>query len=226
MSGTSPTTTPSSSGPGGSTGTTARACLAALLCFCVALGGCYSPPETTPLALFTLQPESAANKANQTRQFETPSSDELLSASAAVLQDLGFQVTEADRTLGFLRAAKERSARERGQEFRRDIVAFLSAIVSVFAAAGGSTSSAILILPVDLHQQINASLTTRPVDERDTKQEVRIVFYRLVWKGSGQSGNLQILPGEQRMEMIRDAEIYRQFYARLSKAVFLEAQRI
>ena len=41
--------------------------------------------------MFSLTPESAANKANQTRRFETPNSDELLSASAAVLQDLGFQ---------------------------------------------------------------------------------------------------------------------------------------
>ena len=52
------------------------------------------------------------------------------------------------------------------------------------------------------------------------------MFYRLVWKGDGSSGSQIILPGEQRMEMIRDAEIYQQFYARLSKAVFLEAQRI
>lgn len=192
----------------------------------LASGGCYSPPKTTPLELFTLAQESAANKSNQTRQFETPNTDELLSASAAVLQDLGFQVTEADRDLGFLRAAKERSARERGQEIKRALVAFLSSLASVAAAAGGSTQSGIVLLPVDLHQQINASLTLRPLDRADSRQEVRIVFYRLVWKGAGQSGNTAILPGEQRMEMIRDAEIYQQFYARLSKAVFLEANRI
>ncbi len=191
------------------------------------MSGCYSAPKTTPLELFALAPESAANKAAQTRRFETPSADELLSASAAVLQDLGFQVTEADRALGFLRAAKERSARERGQEIRRGVVAILTGMLSALAgAAGGSSSNTLIILPVDLHQQINASLTARPIDARDREQEVRIVFYRLVWKGDGHAGNQVILPGEQRMEMIRDAEIYQQFYARLSKAVFLEAQRI
>lgn len=200
--------------------------LATLLCGGIATAGCYSPPKTTPLELFQLTQESAANKANQTRRFETPNSDELLSASAAALQDLGFQVTEADRTLGFLRAAKERSAREYGQEITRGVVAFLSAVVSVFAMAGGARQTALVILPVDLHQQINASLTTRPIDEKDTKQEVRIVFYRLVWKGDGYSGDTSIPPGEQRMEMIRDAEMYQQFYARLAKAVFLEAHRI
>lgn len=162
----------------------------------------------------------------QTRQFETPSSDELLSASAAVLQDLGFQVTETDRALGFLRAAKERSAREYGQEIQRGVVATLTGLLSVFAAAGGSSANAMLVLPVDLQQQICASMIARPVDEQDRRQEVRIVFYRLVWKGSGSSGNQQIPPGEQRMEMIRDPEIYQTFYARLAKAVFLEAHRI
>lgn len=192
----------------------------------LAASGCYSPPKTTPLALFTLAQESAANKSNQTRRFETRDSDELLSASAAVLQDLGFQVTEVDREIGFLRAAKERSARERGQEIKRGVIAWLTTMLSLLAAAGGSSSNAIVLIPIDLHQQIDASLVTRPIDGDETRHEVRVVFYRLIWKGSGQSGNNQIAPGEQRMEMIRDAEIYQQFYARLSKAVFLEAHRI
>jgi hypothetical protein len=194
--------------------------LVAVLCVGLATG-CYRPPETTPIELFALTPESAANKANQTRQFETPNSDELMSAAAAVLQDLGFQVTEADRALGFLRAAKERSARERGQEVTQGIVAVLTSLLSALAR-----SNTMYVMPVDLHQQIDASLTAQPIDANDTKQEVRIVFYRLVWKGQGSSGDSYIPPGTQRMEMIRDAEIYQEFYSRLSKAVFLEAQRI
>lgn len=221
-----PTTSRSSRRAAGSSIPPRRRSLAIALAVCAASSACYSAPKTTPLELFALAPESAANKAAQTRRFETPSSDELLSASAAVLQDLGFQVTEADRALGFLRAAKERSARERGQEIQRGVIATLTFLLSMLGTAVGSGANAMLILPVDLHQQINASLTARPIDARDREQEVRIVFYRLVWKGDGRAGNQLILPGEQRMEMIRDAEIYQQFYARLSKAVFLEAQRI
>ena len=52
--------------------------------------GCVSP--TTSAEMFELSPESAAHKAMQTRLFETSNSDELLSASAAALQDLGFAV--------------------------------------------------------------------------------------------------------------------------------------
>jgi hypothetical protein len=167
-------------------------------------------------------PEDApANRAMQTRRFETPSSDELLSASAAVLQDLGFQVTESTRELGFLRAAKERSAREYGQETTRVALAFVTAALSVLAG-----TNTIYVMPVDLQQQINASLVAQPLGADDTQHEVRIVFYRLVWKSDGSSGDQAIAPGEQRMEMIRDPEIYQRFFTSLAKAVFLEAHAI
>ncbi len=185
----------------------------------VALGvGCAKP---TPVeTFFQLDPKSAAHRAAQSRRFETPNEIELLSASAAVLQDLGFQVVESRREVGFLRAAKERSARQYGQAILRGFVAFFS---SLGLATGQNT---IAVIPVDLHQQINASLVARPLNQDGTNHEVRVVFYRLVWKGSGQSGRQAIPPGEQRMEMIRTPGIYQQFFARLSKAVFLEAHRI
>jgi len=55
---------------------------------------------------------------------------------------------------------------------------------------------------------------------------VRIIFYRVVWKGDGQADRNYIPPGEQQMEMIRDQDIYQQFFAKLSKAVFLEPHAI
>lgn len=198
--------------------------------------GCATTPRTTGSEFFQLTPESAANRAMQTREFETANSDELLSAAAAVLQDLGFQVTESQRTLGFLRAAKERSAREYGQEITRGFVAFLTFALS---ALGGSNAT--MVMPVDLQQQINASLVAHPLPPKETpsaskngssgekgeaRNEIRIVFYRLIWQGEGQSGDTYIPPGLQKMEMIRDAELYQKFFARLNKAVFLEAEKI
>jgi len=202
----------------------------------------------------------------QTRLFETRDDTELLSASAAVLQDLGFQVTESVREVGFLRAAKERSAREYGQYITRSFVFVLSAavlqdlgfqvtesvrevgflraakersareygqyitrgfafVLSIAASVLGGGNSVVWI-PVDLQQQICASLVARPLDGEGQRHEIRVLFYRLVWKGDGQSGDHRIPPGEQRMQMIRDAGIYQQFFARLSKAVFLEAHKI
>jgi hypothetical protein len=170
------------------------------------LAGCVG--HSQPAELFQLMPESAANRAMQTRMFETKDEAELLSASAAVLQDLGFQVEESVRDAGFLRAAKERSASEYGQYIGRFFVLVLS--------MGG------MVMPVDLHQKISASLVARPINPEATRQEVRIIFYRVVWKGDGQADRQYIPPGQQRMEMIRDPVLYQQFFAKLSKAVFLE----
>ena len=66
----------------------------------VLVGGCVRQ-QTQPAELFQLSPESNANRAMQTRFFETANDKELLSASAAALQDLGFQVEESVREVGF-----------------------------------------------------------------------------------------------------------------------------
>lgn len=172
------------------------------------LSGCVTP--TQPAELFQLTAETPKNRAMETRLFETPNEKELLSASAAVLQDLGFQIEESVREVGFLRATKERSAREYGQYIQQALFMILSS---------GK-------MPVDLHQKIAAGLVTRPLNQNATRQEVRIVFYRVVWKGDGQTDRYYIPPGQQYMEMIRDPEIYQQFFVKLSKAVFLEAHTL
>lgn len=168
--------------------------------------GCTTP--TQPAELLQLSPESPKNRAMQIRVFETSNENELLSASAAVLQDLGLQIEESLRQMGFLRATKERSAREYGQYFSRFFMGLLS--LGHFR------------MPVDLHQKIAAVLIARPINQDGTKHEVRIMFYRVVWQGDGQSDQYYIPPGQQKMEMIRDPLIYQEFFFKLSKAVFLE----
>ena len=180
--------------------------VATALLFSSQLAGCTTPSD--PSELFQLTPESAINRAMQTRLFETSDQTELLSASAAVLQDLGFQVEESVQDVGFLRATKERSARQYGQDIGRFLIFVLSL--------------GHVIIPVDLHQKIAAVLVERPINSDGTRREVRIVFYRVIWKGDGHADRLYVPPGEQHMEMLRDAALYQQFFAKLSKAVFLE----
>jgi hypothetical protein len=185
-----------------------RLALAAGLC--AALAGCTTPRQAHEF--FELSPETPRHRATQTRFFETPDETELLSASAAALQDLGFQIEESVREVGFLRASKERSARE----YRQEIVRFISALL------GGNQ------MPVDLQQKIAAALVTRPDPRAPGRREVRVIFYRVVWQGEGSRSrgdgtSEYIPPGLQRMEMIREPEVYQQFFARLSKSVFLEA---
>jgi hypothetical protein len=189
-----------------------------LLCATLLLG--CAQAVIKPEDFFKLTPESLKNRALQTRIFETTNEKELLSASAAVLQDLGFQIEESEVEMGILRAAKERSAREFWQEFRRVVIVILS---SAGSSQGGNSTQ---IIPVDLHQQIGATLATRPLEGDDSRYTVRIFFHRTLWKGDGQSGNQQIPPGAQRMEAIHDGKIYQQFFAKLSKGLFLEAHEI
>jgi hypothetical protein len=162
-----------------------------------------------PAQFFELTPESPAHKSMQTRFFETSNEKELMSASAAVLQDLGFQIDDIERDVGMVRAVKERSAREYGQEIRRFFV-------SLFTIGYVRNS-------VDFQQKITAVLVVRPIDKAGTRSEVRVAFYRVVWKGDGHVERYTIQPGEQRMEMIYDPAIYQQFFYKLSKAIFLEA---
>ncbi len=178
------------------------------------LSGCVGPMPKVE-TFFQLTPESAQHRALQTRMFETPDEKELLSASAAVLQDLGFQVEESSTEMGMLRAAKERGAREYGQEIMQGFIFILGAI-------GGKA----VIVPVDVHQQISATLVTRRSETDASRFSVRILFHRSVWKGQGNTGDQHIPPGQQSLEMIHDAKIYQQFFAKLSKGVFLEAHKI
>ena len=177
------------------------------LLFSIHLGGCTTP--TQPAELFQLTAESLQNRAMQTRLFETSNERELLSASAAVLQDLGFEVEESVQDVGFLRATKERSAREYSQDIGRFFL---------FVLSFGK-----FLMPIDLHQKIAATIIARPMDLEKTRQEIRIMFYRVVWKGDGYADRQYLPPGQQKMEMIRDPVLYQQFFAKLSKATFLEA---
>ncbi len=176
--------------------------------------GCVQPMPKVE-SFFELTPESTQYRALQTRMFETSNEKELLSASAAVLQDLGFQLEESVTEVGMLRAAKERGAREYGQEIMQSFIFILGLV--------GQTT---IIVPVDVHQQINATLVTRRSETDASRFSVRILFHRSVWKGNGQSDNQYIPPGQQSLEMIVDAKIYQQFFAKLSKSVFLEAHKI
>lgn len=173
------------------------------------LTACATTPK--PETFFQLTAASAKYKALQSRIIEASNDKELLSASAAVLQDLGFQIEESVVDAGMLRAVKERSARKYSQEIGR-----------VFVFLLGILGRQVIILPVDLHQQIAATLIMHPVENSTTRFNVRIAFYRTIWQSDGSSTP----PGLQSMEMIYGSEIYQQFFAKLSKSVFLEIHQI
>jgi hypothetical protein len=154
-----------------------------------------------PKDALRLSAESLEQRRMQTRRFDGVSETDILSASAGVLQDLGFNLDESETQLGVLVSSKRRSARIPAQ-----------------------VAAAILLdiigweMETDEKQKIRASLVTRPVDgDSSNNYYVRITFQRVVWD----SGN-EI----SRIERLESPELYQGFFDKLSKSVFLEAHKI
>lgn len=152
-----------------------------------------------PKDALVLTPESLQDRQVQTRVFETADEEKILTASAAVLQDLGFTIEESETPCGLIVCSRDRDVSSTGK-----------VIGSIFLAVLAGQ-------PVywDKHQKVVASLVTRPVGE--TRIAVRVTFQHMVWNTNNQL---------TKNEAIRDPEIYQEFFERLSKSVFLTAHDI
>jgi hypothetical protein len=167
----------------------------------IALSGC----ATIPKDALVLTPDSLERRQLQTRRIDGIDEKHLLSASAGVLQDLGFNIDESETRLGVIVASKDRSAFNAAQ-----ITAAVA--LALFGA----------YYPVDKTQKIRVSLVTHPARAADgtlrpDSQVIRITIQRLVWNLDNQLS---------RVESIEDPAIYQEFFNRLSKSIFLEAQEI
>jgi hypothetical protein len=154
---------------------------------------------TVPPEALALAPDSYRLRQLQTRRFETKDEMSLLQASLGVLQDLGFEVDESESRLGVIVASKTRDATDAAQVVGSIIIGVLSDTRVHY----------------DVEQKIRASVVTRPVSPQETS--VRVTFQRVVWNDEGQVS---------RAESLEDSELYREFFFKLSKSVFLEAHGI
>lgn len=136
----------------------------------------------------------------QTRRFETSDERMMLSAAAGLLQDLGFNLDESETRLGVVVGSKVRDATEAGQ-----------VALAIFAAAFGAYT------PIDRTQKLRASVITRPVGDNGEHIAVRVTFQRIVWNTDNRVS---------KAEALKDPAQYQEFFAKLSKAVFLEAHEI
>ena len=161
--------------------------------------------QQIPKEALQLSKESLKLRQLQTRRFDTDEKT-LLSASAALLQDLGFNIDESETKLGVIACSKKRDATSAGQ--------VVGAVF--FAVLTGA------VMPVDKEQLIRASLVTNPIyiDESDLTKcqtSVRITFQRVVTNTENQIS---------RLECIEEPEIYQEFFEKLSQSVFLEAHEL
>ena len=162
----------------------------------ISISGC----ATIPKDALSLSPESLAQRQMQTRKYETKDEAKILAACAGLLQDMGFNIDESETKLGVITSSKMRSAVSAGQQ-----------VAAVFVALLGGG------YPTDKEQKMRASVITRPIGERGEHIAVRVTFQRIVWNTQGQVTT---------SESLTDPKIYQEFFDKLSKSIFLEAQEI
>ena len=172
-------------------------------CLIVFIAGC----QTVPLDIFKLSPDSLENRQRQTRQYETTNEEEVLAASAGVLQDLGYLIDESETEVGLISASKDRGATNAGQ---------IALATLATAATAMSGTYADYYAMCDKNQKIKASLVTN-LSLDGSKVVVRVTFQRIVWNRQG---------SVSRVETIKDVELYQGFFEKLSKSIFLEEQKI
>ena len=174
-----------------------RRVLSLLFIITIIITGC----RTIPKDALSLSPESLAQRQLQTRKYETIDEAKILSACVSLLQDMGFNLDESETNLGVITSSKMRSAVNPAQQVAMVMVAIL----------GGG------YMPTDKAQKMRASVVTRPVGEKGEYIAVRVTFQRIVWNTQNQV---------TASESLTDPKIYQEFFDKLSKSIFLEAQEI
>ena len=137
----------------------------------------------------------------QSRFFETSNEVELLSAGVAVLQDMGYSIDETETTSGVVTASKTVDATNNAQ---------IAGAVLLAVLGGGNMS-------IDSQQQIKVSFVTLPSKNNKNGYLARATFQRIVTNTQGQV---------TKAETMKTEELYAEFFNKLSKSVFLEAQKI
>jgi hypothetical protein len=152
----------------------------------------------------TCSPDLLKNRQLQTRVFESIDEKNLLKASAAVLQDLGYTIDETDVRSGVIVCSRDRDV-----TVTAEVV--LSVALEILSILVGNPTS----VPYDKTQKVLASLVTAPVNNQKTA--VRITFQHMVWDSDG---NIR------KREQLNEPEIYQEFFSKLSKSIFLVAHEI
>ena len=170
------------------------------------LAGCV----TTPPDIFVVTSELQQKRQIETRRYEGINEADLITACANVLQDLGFNLENSETKLGVLTASKQRDASDAGEIAG-------AVVIGILTTQGGAP----IIIPTSKDQTIRVALVVRPVIDSNGKAMannhfVRVTFQRLVRRTDNSVFG----------ETLSDPRLYQDFFEKVSKSVFLEAQKI
>lgn len=143
--------------------------------------------------------ETLKIRSEQSRTFDVNSDKQLLQASMSVLQDMGYTIKESSSEYGVLTAVKEANAVSAGQ---------VVGAVAIAVLCGAPT-------PIDRTQFITVTMVVLDKSENG-KAVARTTFQRVIVRTDN----------TQYAEMLTDQNVYREFYEKLDKALFLEVNNL
>lgn len=167
------------------------------------LTGCAASIPKSALRL----PESALDtRSMQTRTFEAPSEDDILTATVATLQDMEFNIERIERELGVITASKVSDADSTGEKTLLVFLEIACVLSNDFSCDAMSTA-------MD-EQRITATMVVLPSLARSGTFVTRITIQRAIFD---KTGRIKVL------EQIDDAETYQQIFENLAKAIFIQS---
>ena len=157
-------------------------------------------PTVVPADALVMKEPTTETRARQSRRYSTADEKAVLIASNQLLQDLGYVLEQSNMNAGLLVASKNRTAVDGGQ-------------------VAGKVFAAIVLgadVAIDAEQKFRVSVVTSP--SGDAKSiTVRVTFQRLVWDDEGDLS---------KVERLDTPALYTEFFDKLSKSLFLEAQEV
>ncbi len=182
--------------------------LIAVTVLAAALVACQSLPDDA----FRLNESALELREIQSRTYEEVTEIEILSASSAVLQDLGYAIDEVEKELGVLSASKRASAKDDLEIAGKIALDVLDCLVTFMIGCEDDAYQS----SKDV-QDIRMTLVVLPDLNKERTHRVRVTMQRIVW---AKSGDLY------QQETIVDAQVYQAFFDKLSKSVFLEKEGV
>jgi len=168
--------------------------------------------ETLPRDAFRLSESALATREMQTREYASMTDTEILSASTAVLQDMGYAIEEVEEPLGVLSASKRADATNKLEAFGNLALDGMKCVFTLFFGCDGENYG-----EIDDIQDIRLTLVSRPTLDNGSDVVVRITIQRVIWDKKGRLSEQQT---------ITDGTVYASFFDKMSKAVFLEQEGV
>lgn len=199
----------------------------------IGLSGCATQ---VPEGAFDISPDMMAQRQVESRKFTGLGEEEILIASSNVLQDMGFNLENSEVKLGVLTANKQREATNAGEIAGAILMAVIFK-VNMATSKDQTIRVSLVIKPATSESVIGtmysgATNTQQPTPSKSAKGKksaaptaapatpesyvVRVTFQRIVRRTDNSTY----------AETIKDPELYQEFFDKLSKSVFIEAQKL